>query len=99
MRERTHESENICAYRSREKAHLLECRSLPIRRLTLLSSLKRLPWKSYRIPGEKKEVKLQVMCEATKVEIRTWVSGSASADLLMIWELMEHVITIEPPLL
>jgi hypothetical protein len=27
------------------------------------------------------------------------VSGSASADLLMIWELMEHVITIEPPLL
>ena len=54
------------------------------------------PRKSYRKPGEKK-LKLQVMCELV---IRTWVlSGSASADLLVIRELMEHVITIEPPLL
>ena len=43
------ESENT--YRSREKSHLLECRSLPTQRLTLLSSLRRLPWKSYRKPG------------------------------------------------
>ena len=43
------------------------------------------PRKSYRKPWGKKKLKLQFMCEELRLEIRTWVSGSASANLLMCW--------------